>query len=746
VTETSAQNTPRSGEGEAKASLLATYSSRLPLWVAIGAVIGIFVGVFFGDQAAVLQPIGSTYVRLMEVVVFPYIICSLLVGLGRLSPDTALRLLRSSWLVYLMVWGITFVVIFLLSLAIPAAPPPSFIDATVADDSSGFLELLIPANPFLDLARNQLPAIVVFSIIYGIAIQKMKDKETFLSILDVIRTASVTIWNWVVLLAPVGVFALFASETGTLEASSLADLSFYLICFVFGTLILAFWILPSVISALCPVDNREILRDLQGGLVIAVVTSLSVAALPFIQQAAEKLAARMEIEDENVGEIVKTTLAISYPLAQLGNFFIWLFILFGAFYFRVPIDAGKQFALPFVTLLSGFGSPSSSIDAVAFLSSWLKFPDQATELYVGMTAITRYPQVIASVMGFAFVSFLVTLNYYGKLKLRPRRLISAVVVSAILLAAVTLTGRFIQARVIEKELPYLTYELSPDVTEGVSATIERPGGNVADAVTSDATPPHAESILDHIQKVGEIRVGYNPDIVPFSYENSRGDLVGFDIAYAYQLARDLNVNLRLTPFTWQNLAKDLSARRFDLAVAGIYVTEDRLREFVISEPYYASPVALIVRNEVAENYLSRESIEAQTDLTVAVFDDPIMIDLANRVLPGVKVVVLPSYAELEDHPEVDAAIWTLEQAKAWTAPRSSYVAVVPKNLGGQFLIAYLMPDNAGQLREFLNYWMRLQRINGFHERMARQWIDGKPETKLQPRWSIARNVLGWGVD
>jgi len=32
---------------------------------------------------------------------------------------------------------------------------------------------------------------------------------------------------------------------------------------------------------------------------------------------------------------------------------------------------------------------------------------------------TRYPQVIASVMGFAFISFLVTLNYYGKLKPMP---------------------------------------------------------------------------------------------------------------------------------------------------------------------------------------------------------------------------------------------------------------------------------------------------------------------------------------
>lgn len=724
-------------------SVKSSYTKRLPYWVLLGASVGILIGLFFGEDAVVLHPIGSTYVRLMEIVVFPYIICSLLVGLGRLAPATAVRLFRSSWLIYLTVWGATFLVIFLLSLAIPPVPPPSFIDAMVSKDSLGLLEVLIPANPFFDLANNQLPAIVIFSIVFGIAIQRLNDKQSLLSILDVIRTASVNIWGWVVLLAPIGVCALFASTAGTLEPKALADLSLYLITIVCGTLILALWILPSIIASLCPATTREVLRDVQSGLVIAVVTSLSVAALPFIQQATEKLAARLHIDDEDSGEIIKTTLAISYPLGQLGNYFIWLFILFSAFYFRVPIDDGNQLMLPFVSFLSGIGSPSSSIDAVAFLASWLDMPDEATNLYVGMTAITRYPQVIASVMGFAFISFLVTLNYYGRLSLRLPRLGVSLLVSALLLAAVTTVGRTIQSEVIEQDLPYLTYELAPDVTRGVSAIVVKPGEASQQNDDTQTATSQPTSILDRIQRVGEIRIGYNPNIIPFSYQNNQGNLVGFDIAYAYQLARDLNVRLRLIPFDWQTLDKDLSGQRFDLALSGIYVTDNRLQQFVISEPYYASPVALIVRAETVDKFLSRESIEAQSDLTVAVFDDPIMIDLAHRLLPNVKVIVLPDYSVLPQHPEVGAAIWTLEQAKAWAAPRADYTAVVPRSLGGQFLIAYLMPKQADQLREFLDYWFRLQRVSGFRQRMVDQWIEGKPETKPQPRWSIMRDILGW---
>ncbi len=478
---------------------------------------------------------------------------------------------------------------------------------------------------------------------------------------------------------------------------------------------------------------------------ISVVTTLSVAALPFIQQAAEKLGDRMDIKDENRDEIIKTTLAVSYPFGQLGNFFIWLFVLFGAFYYRVPMGGDDQLALPFVSLLSGIGSPSSSVDAVAFLTNWLGFPSHATGSYVGMMALTRYGQVVASVMGFAFITFLVTLNYYGKLQIRVPRLVLSLLVSLVIVVAVTGTGRFIQSEVVDQgRSPYLTFEMASDVTEGVIALVEKPGDP---AQTSEGAPSSTDmshrSTPSRIQSTGEWRVGYNPDVVPFSYLNSKGQLIGFDIARAYRLARDLNVNLRLIPFEWQSLEQDLLDDRFDLAASGIYVSDQRLQRLAISEPHYQSPVALIVRAEIADRFLSRAFIEAQTDLVIGVFNDPIPRPLAKRLFPHAKIEVVPSYQVLPERPDIDAAIWTLEQAKAWAAPQPDYTAVVPKDLGGRFLFAYLMPADAVEFQQFVNYWMRLQDANGSRQRLVRQWIDGKPEDKQTPRWSILGNLLGW---
>ena len=65
-------------------------------------------------------------------------------------------------------------------------------------------------------------------------------------------------------------------------------------------------------------------------------------------------------------------------------------------------------------------------------------------------------------------------------------------------------------------------------------------------------------------------------------------------------------------------------------------------------------------------------------------------------------------------------------------------------MGGQFLFAYLLPPESHDLREFLDYWMQLQRANGLHDRLVHKWIDGKPEPLTVPRWSVLRNVAGLG--
>src|SRR6185295_2722710 len=100
----------------------------------------------------------------------------------------------------------------------------------------------------------------------------------------------------------------------------------YLVVFTVGALVLAFVTLPGVASALAPVGARGLVRPVSGGLAIAAVTTLSVAALPFVTEATRKLAERAGITDAERDDVIRTNLSVAYPLGQIGNFFVYFFV------------------------------------------------------------------------------------------------------------------------------------------------------------------------------------------------------------------------------------------------------------------------------------------------------------------------------------------------------------------------------------------------------------------------------------
>ena len=156
----------------------------LAAWIGVGAAGGVLTGILAGEACKVLQPVGSAYVMLLESVVYPYLISSLLHGLGRLSPKVALRLLKKSWPFYLAAWGGTLGIIYLLSLAFPSSPPPIIVDAADPGRTGpDFLQLILPGNIFRDLANNYVPAVVMLSALFGVAIQGIESKDRVLDIL-----------------------------------------------------------------------------------------------------------------------------------------------------------------------------------------------------------------------------------------------------------------------------------------------------------------------------------------------------------------------------------------------------------------------------------------------------------------------------------------------------------------------------------------------------------------------------------
>ena len=72
-----------------------------------------------------------------------------------------------------------------------------------------------------------------------------------------------------------------------------------------------------------------------------------------------------------------------------------------------------------------------------------------------------------------------------------------------------------------------------------------------------------------------------------------------------------------------------------------------------------------------------------------------------RTFPNAEIVIVPGYQQVPDFSKIDAAIWTLVQAESLAAAHPSLIAVVPKDAGNPYLLAYLMPPGRKSSRTLL---------------------------------------------
>jgi proton glutamate symport protein len=708
----------------------------LPQRILIGAILGIAAGVMFGERTAVLQPIGDAYGAMLQIAVYPYLLCSLMYGLGRLTPVTARRLLRAGWLPFLFLWVLTLSSIWILAHAIPPSPPPLSLTASTSHSSLGILQLLIPSNPFAALRNNYVPAVVIFAVIYGVAFQGVAQKQTLLEIFDAVKTASVKIWGWIVRLAPFGVFALLAATAGTVRSDRLAGMVLYVVIYLLGAGILGLIVVPFLISSLVPDSYGGIVRRLRPAMLLAVVTTLSVVALPLVQREVESALDEAGCSDtEERRDVVQTSLSLSYVFAQLGNYFVYLLILYSSYVSVIPLKMAEKVLLPLMTLLSCLGSPSATFDSVVFLSNWLHLPASVLDVYVETSAVTRFGQVMVSVSGFFFITLLVPLIYFRKVRFRGRRFMAGLTIGALLFALIAGAAiSFRRSLFPPVSSRYASLQMDPRLTEGVKWSIAGSGQSVPETTADSAS--NTSSIAD-IRRRGALRVGFNPQVIPFSYRNARGELVGFDISYAYRLARDLAVGIEFVPFAWPDLSRDLLEHRFDLAMSGIYETNERIQTLLMSDPYFETPLALIVPSGRAEIFLDGEGELSHPGVKLAVFDDPVLVPLSRRLFPNAQIVTVPDYNSLPSVMNgMDGAVWTLEQATAWAAEHPGFTAVAPEHVYGPISTAFAMAPDSTELGGYVSRWLQLRANDGFRAEQIAYWFQLRPRHSTLIRWNL----------
>ena len=283
--------------------------------VLIALVLGISAGVFFGDLTGGIKVIGDIYIGLLQMMVLPYIIISLIGGIGKLTLEQAKQLAKYAVLVLLMMWAVIGTVLVLLPLALPDLTSASFYSSSLVEPAKEIklINIFIPKNFFASLSNNQIPAVVLFCIALGIALINSKNKQVVFSFFDVLAEAVMRVIKFVVMLTPIGVFAMTASAAGTMDFADLGRLQGYFILYTVAVLILGFGILPGLIAALTPFKYKDVVSIAWSAMVLSFAAAKVLVALPLIIESIKELFEKYEVKDPNAITVAEMLVPISYP-------------------------------------------------------------------------------------------------------------------------------------------------------------------------------------------------------------------------------------------------------------------------------------------------------------------------------------------------------------------------------------------------------------------------------------------------
>jgi Na+/H+-dicarboxylate symporter/ABC-type amino acid transport substrate-binding protein len=702
----------------------------------VGLFIGILTGLFLGEVAAPLKTLGDVFIKLLQVTVLPYIMVSLIAGIGRMDMAGARRLAARGAMVLLVIWGLALMLIFAASLAFPNLETASFFGSpqhhdTVAVD---LLELYLPANVFYSLANNLVPAVVLFSILVGVALISVEDKAHILSLFDSMATALANINSAIVQLTPYGIFAIAASAAGTMTIEQLGLVQVYLVTYIALALVTTFWVFPALVSTLSGIPYRTVLSTFRDALVTAFATGNQFVVLPQIAENCKTLLAGRTADDGNSAAAVDVLVPVSFNFPSLGKLLVLLYVLFAAWFTNTDLNVADQLGLAFNGLFSLFGSINV---AVPYLLDSLRIPTDMFQLFlVTGIVVGRFGAMLAA-LHIIVLTVLGTLALSGGLQLRLRALLRYVVFSAL--------GMF--ALVLCLQGYFRLFVPEPPAREQVLREIQLMEPRVAAELVEEAAVLPTGSLagrrLDHILDSGLLEVGYRAKNLPCSFLTERGELVGFDVEMAHILAQDLGVQLRFVPFDFVNLEQQLASGTIDIAMSCIASLPDRYRLASFSQSYLDLNLAFIVKDYQRAEFSSLERIREKESLAIALVSSHYFEPRLKQLLPEAKIVVLESAEQFFSGAagEVDALLLSAEEGAAYSYRYPHYAVVTAKSGGVRLPAAYALPRGDLEAAAFVSNWIDLKRKDGTIDALYEYWMLGGAAQVREPRWSIVRDVL-----
>ncbi len=466
--------------------------------VVLALILGILTGIFFGEPAGNLRIVGNAYIGLLQMTVLPYVLVSIIGGLGRLDSNMAKNIGSKAALVILFIWLATMASLLLLPLAYPDWEAAGFFSTSLVAESQSFdfLRLYIPSNIFYSMANTIVPAVVLFSLLLGIALINVANKDVLINLTTNISDGLMTVASYVAKSAPIGIFAIAAAAAGTLQPEELGRLQIFLWVYLIAWTILTLVLLPLLIHWATPFSYREIMNMAGEAMITALATGTVLVVLPMIIERCKELLKKHNMDTEATLSTVDVLVPTAYSFPSVGTLLGLGFILFSAWYVGSPLSLDQYAAYVIMGIFSAFGSMAV---AIPFMLDYFNLPADQFQLYLlGSVVTARFATALAA------HAFVVTLMVAAAVlnRLNKKRMLNVVGIHL----GVTASVMIIAGLTFKYMIPY---QYEGDKTFNKMSSMEtRSPVTAIDEPVALTSKQLQQARLDVIRERGSIRNSY----------------------------------------------------------------------------------------------------------------------------------------------------------------------------------------------------------------------------------------------
>ena len=233
---------------------------------------------------------------------------------------------------------------------------------------------------------------------------------------------------------------------------------------------------------------------------------------------------------------------------------------------------------------------------------------------------------------------------------------------------------------------------------------------------------YADTLEDILQQ-GKLRVGVSL-FSPWVMKDSNGNLAGFEVDVAKQIASDMGVKPEFKIYNWEDIIQGLQKKEIDIIVAGMAITPQRALKINFSQPYAENGINMATNTEMTQEIKNLKQANNK-DIIFAVVSGTVSSNLAEQVF---NKATIKNYKTPDE--AADAVLDGKAHAYIASTPQPEFLALQHTDKIDLPLNKPLRTNKAGfavnkgeqELLQFLNSWIISKKAEGWLQASHNYWF------------------------